>query len=169
MLDPNSDRRTDSLANMHDLRISALNPELRGQESTKFRATVVLIWPYSSSGCQTALLLADPDIRSRHKKSQVRARFSGFSAEAIAGKGVGIGDEVVLGLQGAEFVKEGLLSTPGESIEWELSYTQTVVFQAFRNGSELTSPDTAHTASSSFVPHLLFHQKAAADPNPSSR
>jgi hypothetical protein len=152
---------------MHYQCISALNPEMLGLESTKFRAKVVLIWPYSSSACQVALLLADPNIRSRHRKSQVRARFSGFSAKAIAKTGIGVGDEIILGLQGAEFTKEGLVSTPGESIDWELSYTQTVVFQAFRDGSELASLDAAD-ATPTPVTYLPCHQDVVAGLSPTS-
>jgi hypothetical protein len=127
-------------------RISELHPELAGIESKQFRATVTLIWPYSSSARQFALLLAEPDLRLRRKNGQVRARFSGASAKAIATTGVGIGDEVVLSLRGAEFVKEGAVSTPGKSIEWELSYAQTVVVQVYRNGSETANLELVDAA-----------------------
>ncbi|CAA9962931.1 Telo-bind multi-domain protein [Pyrenophora teres f. maculata] len=120
---------------MDQLHIPELNPELPGIETKHFRAKVTLIWPYSSSARQFALLLVEPDLRLRRKNGQVRARFSGSSAKAIATTGVGIGDEVVLSLQGAQFVQEGVVSTPGKSIDWELSYTHTVVAQVYRNGT----------------------------------
>jgi len=126
--------------------IAELSPELAAIESKQFRATVTLIWPYSSSTRQFALLLAEPELRLRRKNGQVRARFSGASAKAIATAGVGIGDEVVLSLRGAEFVKEGAVSTPGKSIEWELSYTQTVVIQVYRNGSETANLELVDAA-----------------------
>lgn len=62
-------------------------------------------------------------------------RFSGSSARAIAGTGVGIGDKVVLGLRGAQFVQEDAdVRTPGKSIDWELVFSQTVVVQVFETG-----------------------------------
>lgn len=146
MLDRHSDGIRDDPVDAHDIRISALNPSLPGLEITKFKAIIVLLWPYSPSARHFALLLADPDIRSRHKQSQVRARFSARSAEALAKTGVGIGDEIILGLQGAEFTKDGRVSTPGESIDWELLYTQTLVVQAFRKGSEFANLDISDIA-----------------------
>ncbi|KAI4951904.1 hypothetical protein J4E91_003365 [Alternaria rosae] len=131
---------------MDHAHISELSPELAAIESKQFRATVTLIWPYSSSTRQFALLLAEPELRLRRKNGQVRARFSGASAKAIATAGVGIGDEVVLSLRGAEFVKEGAVSTPGKSIEWELSYTQTVVIRVYRNGSETANLELVDAA-----------------------
>lgn len=121
---------------MEQTPIAQLSPELPSVESQHFRATVTLIWPYSSSACQLALLLAEPDLRLRRRNGQVRARFSGASAKAIATTGVGIGDEVVLSLRGAQFVTEGAISTPGKSIDWELEYVQTVVIRIYRNGEE---------------------------------
>lgn len=128
------------------LRISELNPELPALESRQFKAAVTLIWPYSSSARQFALLLAEPDFRLRRKKGQVRARFSGSSAKAIATTGVGIGDEVILSLRGAQFVQEGAVNTPGKSIDWELSYTQTVVVQIFHSGSEIANLELVNVA-----------------------
>lgn len=133
---------------MDQARISELSPELPAIESKHFRATATLIWPYSSSARQFALLLAEPDVRLRRKNGQVRARFSGASAKAVATTGVGIGDEVVLSLRGAEFVKEGAVSTPGRSIEWELSYVHTVTMRVYRNGVETASLELVDVAPS---------------------
>ncbi|KAG9193268.1 hypothetical protein G6011_03303 [Alternaria panax] len=131
---------------MAQAHISELGPELPAIESKHFRATVTLIWPYSSSARQFALLLVEPDVRLRRKNGQVRARFSGASAKAVATTGVGIGDEVVLSLRGAQFVKEGAISTPGKSIEWELSYAHSVVLQIYRNGTEIASLELVDAA-----------------------
>jgi hypothetical protein len=150
---------------MDQAHISELNPELPAIESKQFRATVTLIWPYSSSAQQFALLLAEPDLRLRRKNGQVRARFSGASAKAIATTGVGIGDEVVLSLRGAEFVKEGVISTPGKSIEWELSYTQTVVVQVYRNGSESANLELVDAAPTPAPGSPARRQSAASPPS----
>ena len=105
--------------------IATLTPELSDIESKEFRAIVTLIWPYSSSTRQCALLLAETDFRLRRNKGQVRVRFTGPSAKEIAGTGVGIGDEIIIGLQGAQFVQEEAdVRTPGKSIDWELSYSK---------------------------------------------
>lgn len=126
--------------------IADLRPELPALDSKQFRAVVTLIWPYSSSARQFALLLAEPNIRLRRKNGQVRARFFGSSARAMASTGVGIGDEVVLSLRGASFVREDTVSTPGKSIDYELEYTQTVSVQITRNGIEHATLDIADVA-----------------------
>ena len=122
---------------MDNTPIANLNPELPELASKHIRAVVSLVWPYSSLTRQFALLLAEPDFRLRRKKGQVRVRFCGPSAKAIAESGVGIGDEVVLELRGAQFVQEeaDTIQTPGRSIDWELSFSRTLVAQvcAHRN------------------------------------
>jgi hypothetical protein len=124
---------------MERVHIAELHPELTGRDSKQFKAAVTLIWPYSSSQREFALLLAEPEFRLRRKKGQVRARFSGSSAKALATTGVGIGDEVVLSVRGARFVQEGTINTPGRSIDWELEYTQTLIVQVFRDGNEIAN------------------------------
>jgi hypothetical protein len=131
---------------MQRLPIAKLNPELSALESRQIKAVVTLIWPYSSSQRHFALLLAEPDFRLRRKKGQVRVRFSGSGARAIATTGVGIGDEVVLSLQGARFIQEGVFSTPGKSLDWELSYSQTVVAQISREGKQIASLELINVA-----------------------
>ena len=58
-------------------------------------------------------------------------RFCGPSAKAIAESGIGIGDEVALELRGAQFVQQeaDTIQTPGRSIDWELSFSRTLVVQ----------------------------------------
>jgi hypothetical protein len=131
---------------MQRLPIAKLNPELSALESRQITAVVTLIWPYSSSQRHFALLLAEPDFRLRRKKGQVRVRFSGSGARAIATTGVGIGDEVVLSLQGARFIQEGVFSTPGKSLDWEISYSQTVVAQISRDGKQIASLELVNVA-----------------------
>ena len=87
------------------------------------RAIVTLSWPYSSSTRQCALLLADPDFRLRSRKGQVRVRFTEASAEAVAKSRVGIGDEVVLELNGVSWEQDAEAArTPGKSVDGELVY-----------------------------------------------
>lgn len=153
---------------MDQLRISELNPDLAALKSKTFRAAVTLLWPYSSSQRQFALLLAEPDFRLRRKKGQVRARFSGSSAKAIATTGVGIGDEVILSLQGAQFVQEGAINTPGKSIDWELSYTQTIVVQVFRHGSEIASLEIVNVSPTP-APQSPIRRQPVSGPSPTAQ
>ncbi|KAK4501753.1 hypothetical protein PRZ48_007562 [Zasmidium cellare] len=103
--------------------INALSPSEAPPASKSIRAIVSLLWPYSSSTKQCALLLADPDFRLRNRKGQVRVRFTGPSAEAIAKGRIGIGDELVLELRGAQWTGEQTrVATPGKSVEGELVY-----------------------------------------------
>ena len=112
------------------LPIAELRPELPELESKHIRAVVSLVWPYSSSQREFALLLAEPDFRLRLKKGQTRVRFTRTCAKAIAATGIGIGDTVILGLQGTQFVeKDAKIRTPGRSIDWELCFSQTLVIQ----------------------------------------
>lgn len=84
---------------------------------------VALVWPYSSSTRTLSLLLAEPDIRLRKGKGQVKVIFHGPSAEAVAKGQVGIGDAVKLGLEGAQWIQSSeIVSTPGKKIEWDLVF-----------------------------------------------
>ncbi|KAF2844718.1 hypothetical protein T440DRAFT_461676 [Plenodomus tracheiphilus IPT5] len=153
---------------MEQPRISDLTPALPARESKQFRASVILIWPYSSSQRQFALLLADPDFRLRRRNGQVRARFTGSSAKAIATTGVGIGDEVLLSLRGAQFLKEGAVQTPGRSIDWELEYSQTVLVQVFRNGGEIANLELIDVAPTP-MPQSPPHRVSLGGPSPSQQ
>jgi hypothetical protein len=105
--------------------INQLSPASIPIESKSIRATVSLLWPYSSSTQQVALLLAEPDFRLRKKQGQIRVQFSGPSAQALARSRVGIGDEVLLSLQGAKWTETALgVSTPGKSVDAELLFKQ---------------------------------------------
>ncbi|KAF2753984.1 hypothetical protein EJ05DRAFT_541544 [Pseudovirgaria hyperparasitica] len=107
------------------LPISKLSPSLPDCDSNTIRAIVTLIWPYSSSTRSCALLLAERDFRLRRHKGQVRVQLSGTCARRVAESGVGIGDEVVLSLRGAKWLKnDGVIQTPGKSVDWELRYEQ---------------------------------------------
>ncbi|KAF2467980.1 uncharacterized protein BDR25DRAFT_344688 [Lindgomyces ingoldianus] len=132
---------------MERIPIAELSPELASVESKQFKAVVTLVWPYSSSTRQCALLLAEHDFRLRRKKGQVRVRFSGAAAKALAETGIGISDDVELGLQGAQFVEnDAEVSTPGKSVDWELAYSLTLIVKIYRDGNEIANLDI-HNAS----------------------
>jgi hypothetical protein len=149
---------------MESIPIAKLTPELSDLELKQFRAVVTLIWPFSSSTRQCAVLLADPDFRLRSKRGQVRVRFTGSSARAIAETGISYGDEVVLGLRGAQFVEEEKdVSTPGKSVDWELSYSQTVVVRISRDGEEVANLDILNAAPTP-APSSPVRQQSIATP-----
>lgn len=106
--------------------ISSLSPSLDAVEAKVIRATVTLLWPYSSSTRTTALLLAEPDFRLRRKKGQVRVDLRRASAEAVAKSRIGIGDDVLLSLRGVGWVDNAdskeVIRTPGKSVDWDLKF-----------------------------------------------
>lgn len=149
---------------MEHISIAVLRPDVDAPESKQIKAVVTLIWPYSSSQRQFALLLAEPDLRLRRRKGQVRVRFSSTSARALATTGVGIGDEVVLSLHGAQFVQDGAVSTPGKSVDWELAYKQTLAVSVRRNGVEIANLELIDAAPTP-APRSPV-KRAAAAPSP---
>src|SRR5271170_6196959 len=103
--------------------ISQLGLASDAQVAHHIRAVVALVWPYSSSTRALSLLLAEPDVRLRKGKGQVKVSFYGPSAEAVAKGQVGIGDTVKLGLEGAQWIQSSEnVSTPGKKIEWDLVF-----------------------------------------------
>lgn len=108
---------------MDTIPITSLRPETAPPADKWVQGIVSLSWPYSSSTRQCALLLADPDFRLRNKKGQVRVRFTGPSAEAIAKTRVGIGDEVYVRLDSAVWAQDSEATrTPGRSVDGELVF-----------------------------------------------
>lgn len=130
---------------MERIPIAELAPSLPSPDTKAIKAVVTLLWPYSSSTRQFALLLADPDFRLRRRRGQVRVRFSGPAGRALGNSGIGIGDEVILALQGAQYINDvGDIWTPGKSVEWELSFQQRLATQIFRDGQGPVRLDIDH-------------------------
>ena len=109
--------------------IAQLNPDLKNDDS--FVAGVVtLIWPYAASKNTFSLLLVDPDFRLRLRRGQVRVHFQGSSAKAVARSGISSGDQLLLSLRGAQWVKDSTAATtPGRGIDWQLQYGERLVLQ----------------------------------------
>ncbi|KAL9087269.1 MAG: hypothetical protein Q9165_006763 [Trypethelium subeluteriae] len=124
---------------MEVLPIPSLAPSLPSLDAKSFEGVVTLVWPYSSSTGQLALLIVEQDFRLRRNKGQVRVQFNGSSAKAVAQSGIGIGDVVIVGLEGAQWVQEGKnhVSTPGKSVDWELAYGHRLVLHAHRQEKQL--------------------------------
>ncbi|EME43315.1 hypothetical protein DOTSEDRAFT_72659 [Dothistroma septosporum NZE10] len=108
---------------MATISIASLSPSEPPPADKSIRAIVSLLWPYSSSTKQCALLLAERDFRLRNHRGQIRVRFQGASAPAVAKSQVGIGDEVVLELRGSAWAGDvSNAVTPGKSVEGELLF-----------------------------------------------
>ncbi|KAK5112286.1 hypothetical protein LTR85_011558 [Meristemomyces frigidus] len=124
---------------MEAIPIQNLDPSVAPPAGRSIRAVVTLSWPYSSSTRQCAFLLADPDARLRSRKGQVRVRFTGASAEAIANSRIGISDEVMLRLEGATWAaRDGVgTRTPGRSVDGELEYSRRLSLIVARTGGEV--------------------------------
>ncbi len=112
------------------LSIAQLTPLLSTPSSRSIKAVVTLTWPYSSVTDSVAFLLAEPDFRLRRTRGQVRVQFTGSSAKVVKNSGIGSGDEIVLSLDGVEWVHDEVnVSTPGRGVEFELRFTERLLFQ----------------------------------------
>ncbi|KAJ8061613.1 hypothetical protein OCU04_009420 [Sclerotinia nivalis] len=110
--------------------IAQLSPLLPASVSKSVKAVVTLTWPYSSRSGSVAFLLAEPDFRLRRIRGQVRVQFSGSSANAVAKSGITSGDDVILCLDGVEYVEaEPPNATPGRGVEFELKFTERLLLQ----------------------------------------
>ncbi|KAK0123934.1 hypothetical protein ONS95_008925 [Cadophora gregata] len=119
-----------ALESTEHIPIAQLNPGLSTPATTAIRAVVTLTWPYSSATGSVAFLLSEPDFRLRRTRGQVRVRFSGSSAKAIAASGIASGDEVIVCLDGVEWVSDDdTVLTPGRGIEYELRFTERLLLQ----------------------------------------
>jgi hypothetical protein len=114
--------------------IAKLEPTLSNLQSCYFKAVVTLIWPYSSSNKTLSVLLAEPDFLLRRSRGQVKVQFAGSSAKHVFDAGIGSGDELVVSLNGAEWIPESASAaqTPGRGIEWELKFAERLVLQVRR-------------------------------------
>lgn len=110
--------------------IAQLTPLLPASASRSVKAVVTLTWPYSSRTGSIAFLLAEPDFRLRRTRGQVRVQFSGPAAKVIDKSGIASGHEVILCLDGVEFIEaEAPNATPGRGVEFELKFTKRLLMQ----------------------------------------
>ncbi|EGO61173.1 hypothetical protein NEUTE1DRAFT_127865 [Neurospora tetrasperma FGSC 2508] len=117
--------------------IAQLDPELSDQNSRSVRGEVTITWPYNRVTHTLAFLLAEPDVRLRRTKGQVRVQLHGPSAKAVSECGLGACDEVLLSLDGVEWAKE---ESPGRilgaRVDWQLQFNRRLVLQVKLNGSD---------------------------------
>ncbi|KAF2773996.1 hypothetical protein EJ03DRAFT_323343 [Teratosphaeria nubilosa] len=153
---------------MATIPIQSLSPDSDPPSRASIRAVVTLSWPYSSSTRHCALLLADPDFRLRNARGQVRVRFTGPSAEAVAKSHVGIGDDVVLELEGAQWeAAREVDRTPGKSVEGELVFRRRLGLRILGDGGEravsLDAPASPPPSAETPVPRPLRSLRSSLD------
>lgn len=111
--------------------IAGLHPGLPDQHVIAVTGEVTLVWPYNSATKSLAFLLADPDVRLRRDKGQVRIQLLGASAKAVADIRLGAGDTVALALDGVEWVKDNsIVRIPGSRVDWQLQFSEKLILQA---------------------------------------
>ena len=115
--------------------IQDLDPSADPPNDRAIHAVVTLSWPYSSSTRQCALLLSERDFRLRARGGQIRVKFSGPAARAVAQGKLGIGDEVVLELGAGQWASGAAVHVPGKSVG-ELHFGRGVQLRVQKDGGE---------------------------------
>ena len=134
--------RMEEFGSLYSISIAQLSPSLSPLDKQYLYATVILLWPYSSTTKQFSLLLSEPDFRLRGANGQVKVNFRGRAAEAVANAKVGIGDSVFLGLDGAELkARDNGASNTAGGIEWDLLFCSRVLLEV----TELYAPTMLST------------------------
>ena len=106
--------------------LSECRTALPTRECQWIEAIVMVKWPYSSYRRELAVLLAEPELRTRARSKAIRVRFSGPCAHLEDLEGITVGDKVSLSLQGAQLVSSGA------DEDSDLCFTQTCKVQVFR-------------------------------------
>ncbi|KAL8870952.1 MAG: hypothetical protein Q9174_003119 [Haloplaca sp. 1 TL-2023] len=128
--------------------IAQLGPLLQ-DSSGAINGVVTLIWPYSASKRTFSVLLAEPDIRLRRQRGQVRIHFAGSSARVAAKCNIQSGDTILLSLLGVQWEKDTTASsTPGRGIGWEIRFAERAFLKILRDGLEPVVLDIDHPAPS---------------------
>jgi hypothetical protein len=110
--------------------IAQLNPDLPDQPSRVVRGEVTITWPYSNVTKTLAFLLAEPDVRLRRAKGQVRIELRGPSAKALSACNLGAGDEILCSLDGVEWAKDNSPGRiPGARLDWQLQFNERLLLQ----------------------------------------
>lgn len=117
--------------------IAQLNPDLPDQASRAVRGEVTITWPYNSVTKKLAFLIAEPDVRLRRAKGQIRIELQGPAAKAASESGLGAGDELLFSLAGAEWSKDASPGRiPGARVEWQLQFNQKLALEVRIPGRE---------------------------------
>jgi hypothetical protein len=129
-MEASNGERAALLASQPTTPIAQLNPDLPDQASRVVRGDITITWPYNSVTQTLAFLIAEPDVRLRRAKGQIRIELCGPSANAAHAFGLGGGDELLFSLDGAEWKKdESPGRIPGARVEWQLLFSQKLILQ----------------------------------------
>ncbi|KAK0739812.1 hypothetical protein B0T21DRAFT_347079 [Apiosordaria backusii] len=110
--------------------IAQLGPDLSDQFLRAVRGEVGITWPYNSVTKTFAFLLAEPDVRLRRARGQVRIELHGPSARILSKCSLGAGDELLFALEGATWAKDTSPGgIPGSRVEWQLQFNEKLVLQ----------------------------------------
>ena len=125
-------RSTESelLLRLKPISISEISPAKEGLDACCIRTVISLVWPYSASTNSLSFLLSDRDFRLRGANGSVKAIFRGPAAERVAETRAGIGDEVVLSLQGSVLVgNDDTTGSPRQRVAWEVQFESRVFLE----------------------------------------
>lgn len=119
-----------ALAKAAPIPIAQLSPSIGFPKALYIRAVIVILWPFSSTRKEIKLLISEPDFRLRSSHGQIRVTCRGPIAEAVAKSKAGIGDTVLLGLDGVQWEKRVDEPSPfaGEA-EWSLVFAERIVLE----------------------------------------
>lgn len=133
----NSQPTTSLLDQGEPISIAQLSPDVPSQDARVIIGTVTITWPFSILNKSIAFLLAERDFRLRRENGQVRIRFHGAAAGAIADASLGAGDEVRVSLQGVKWEKnETQTQVAGSTLAWQLEFSNRLVLGIRRPGEE---------------------------------
>ncbi|PTB67939.1 hypothetical protein BBK36DRAFT_1114653 [Trichoderma citrinoviride] len=112
--------------------IAKLSPAIADAAAVVVEGVVTVTWPYSTVRKSVAFILAERDPLHRRDKGQLRVEFDGAAGKALAGSGLGGGDEVRLSLDGARWEEtEASVRRPG-ILEWQLRFSNRLLLKVRR-------------------------------------
>ena len=126
---------TEALRDAAPTPIAQLNPDIIEAQNRVVQGVITIIWPFSIVTKSIAFILAEPDFRLRRDNGQVRLRFHGAVAKAIADAKLGGGDEVRVSLKGVKWEKNEMeTQMAGSTLQWQLEFANRLFFSVQRAG-----------------------------------
>ncbi|KAH6987488.1 hypothetical protein BKA56DRAFT_576958 [Ilyonectria sp. MPI-CAGE-AT-0026] len=134
---PDNEPPPETLRTTEPTPIALLSPDIANQKTRVVDGAITITWPFSIVTKSIAFIVAERDFRLRRDKGQVRIRFHGPAAKAIADASVGGGDEIRLSLDGAQWEKnETNTQLAGSTLEWQLEFTNRLSLVIKRTDSQ---------------------------------
>ncbi|KFA63238.1 hypothetical protein S40285_04909 [Stachybotrys chlorohalonatus IBT 40285] len=134
----------DQLQASEAIPIAQLQPDPDNATSRVVDGIVTVTWPFSIVKNSLAFILAERDVLLRRNKGQLRVQLNGPAANALTKAGFGGGDELRLGLQGAEWKPcETQTRLPGDTLEWQLGFTNRLLLRIRK--TDINNSETEET------------------------